>query len=154
LSPSEAERENRRPLLSFEEAQNHRPIRQRIVRVPVENRYSFTDFSELDFRCEVGGTTVRIRPQLAPGARGHLEIPVPSGTAPGSGLKLRVTNGKAVVHESVVTLVDDVSYGGRRRREEAGNSDPGPPPPPHVGGYNLRPSWSEDEGKVLIRGDH
>jgi hypothetical protein len=109
---------------------------QQIVRVPVENRYSFTDFSELDFRCEVGGTDVRIRPRLAPGTRGYFDIPVPSGTAPGSVLKLRVTNGKTVVHESLVTL-------GKALAEL-----PKQPAPA------CAPACSEQEGKILVRGDH
>ena len=105
------------------------------MRVPVENRYSFTDFNELDFRCELGGKNVRIRPRLAPGASGELEIPVPSGTAAGSDLKLRVMNGKTVVHESLVTLGKRLSASPQQMAQ---------------GGT---PRWSEQGGKLFIQAE-
>jgi hypothetical protein len=105
------------------------------VRVPVENRYSFTDFRELDFRCEMDGKTFRIHPRLAPGATGELEIPVPSATAPGTELKLHVENRKTVIHESVVTLGKPASTATKQLAQAAA------------------PTWSDDGGKILIRGD-
>jgi beta-galactosidase len=105
------------------------------VRVPVENRYAFTDFSELDFRCEVDGKNVRIRPRLAPGASGELEISVPSGTAAGSDLKLRVTKAKTVIHESIVTLGKKLSES-PKQMAQAGS-----------------PTWSEQGGKLFIQGE-
>src|SRR5262249_5838342 len=104
---------------------------QGTVRLPVENRYSFTDFGELDFRCEIGGKTFRTHPQLASGAIGELEIPVPTSTATGSILKLRVMRGKQVVHESEVTL--------------GKVSSQTPKPAAHIG----EPTWSENAGKVF-----
>ena len=41
------------------------------VRVPVENRYAFTDLSELKFNWEIAGRKGWIKPRLAPGARGQ-----------------------------------------------------------------------------------
>jgi hypothetical protein len=105
------------------------------VRVPVENRYAFTDFSELAFDWEINGHQGRLRPQLAPGARGALEIPLPPGTAPGDRIHLRVTNpAGTVVDESVLWL-------GREKTE--------PLPRPAAGA----PRWREADDKILIQGD-
>ncbi|MCX6927230.1 MAG: hypothetical protein NT154_29110, partial [Verrucomicrobia bacterium] len=78
---------------------------QKTVRVPVENRYAFTDFSELKFNWQLKGHKGRLKPQLAPSARGELEIPVPQGTAAGANLSLLVTGPSgSLVHESTICL--------------------------------------------------
>ena len=59
---------------------------QKSVRVPVENRYAFTDFSELKFTWSLNGHKGRLKPRLAPGAKGELEFPLPPGTAEGDTL--------------------------------------------------------------------
>jgi hypothetical protein len=107
---------------------------QRSVRVPVENRYAFTDFSELKFDWKLKGHKGRLQPKLAPGARGELEIPVPVGTAEGDDLSLRVTAALgAVVNESVVHL-------GQKR------AAPLPRPASGV------PRWSDDGRRIVIQG--
>jgi beta-galactosidase len=65
---------------------------QTSVRVPVENRHSFTDLSELIFNWEIGASRGVVRTEVAPGAAGSLEIPVPPGTTPGARLIVRATD--------------------------------------------------------------
>jgi beta-galactosidase len=75
------------------------------VRVPVENRYAFTDFSELKFDWALNGHHGRLHPHLAPGESGELEIPLPRGTAEGDPVALRVTTpAGALIEETVVQL--------------------------------------------------
>ncbi len=65
---------------------------QTSIRVPVENRYSFTDLSELAFTYEIAGKKAKISASLAPGAAGSIDIPVPAGTKEGAAITLRVTD--------------------------------------------------------------
>ena len=72
---------------------------QPAVRVPVENRYSFTDLSKLDFVWEVDGRNGKAHLNLAPAARGELEIPIRKGTPQGATLLVRaVQSGNEVVN--------------------------------------------------------
>ena len=78
---------------------------QKSVRVPVENRYAFTDFGELTFDWRLNGHQGRLKPRLAPGAKGELEIPLPPGTAEGDSLSLRVTASSGrVIDEAAIQL--------------------------------------------------
>ena len=79
---------------------------QKSVRVPIENRYAFTDFSELRFEWRLNGHQGRLKPRLAPGAKGELEIPLPPGTAEGDSLSLRVTaaDPARVIDEAAIQL--------------------------------------------------
>jgi hypothetical protein len=107
---------------------------QKTVRVPVENRYAFTDFSELKFDWQLNGHKGRLKPQLAPGAKGELEFPVPAGTAAGDHVSLRVTSASGVViDESVIQL---------------GSKQPVPLPRPASGA----PRWTDDGHKIVIQG--
>ena len=107
---------------------------QSSVRVPVENRYAFTDFSELKFTWSLNRHKGRITPRLAPGAKGALEFPVPHGTAEGDCVVLRVTSPAGVViDESVIQL-------GERRLATL--------PRPASGA----PRWSDDGQKIVIQG--
>ncbi len=75
------------------------------VRVPAENRYAFTDFSELKFDWAVNGHQGRIKPRLAPGTRGELELPLPPGTVQGDKVSLSITTpGGVIVDETAVQL--------------------------------------------------
>jgi hypothetical protein len=104
------------------------------VRVPVENRYAFTDFGELQFTWNIKGHNGKLTPHLAPGARGELEIPVPLGTAEGDELSLRVTAASGtVVNESVIHLGQKIAA----------------PLPRPVSGV---PRWSDDGQKIVIQG--
>ena len=107
---------------------------QKTVRVPVENRYAFTDFSELKFSWRLNGHKGRLKPHLAPGASGELEFPVPSGTAEGDQLLLRVTSASGrLISESVIHL---------------GQETPAVLPRPAIGA----PHWSDDGNKMVIQG--
>jgi beta-galactosidase len=84
---------------------------QTTVRVPVENRYSFTNLSDLLITCELsvrpavlgakdlepspgrdrlGGHETQIRAHVPPGTKGELEMPVPKGAKAGDTLMIRV----------------------------------------------------------------
>ncbi|MCC6123453.1 MAG: hypothetical protein IT426_00675 [Pirellulales bacterium] len=67
---------------------------QASVSVPVENRYSFTDFGELSWTWEIGGKKGELKPALAPGQEGKIEIPIPQGTPEGTKLIVRATDAK------------------------------------------------------------
>src|ERR1035437_7497866 len=75
---------------------------QKTVRLPVENRYAFTDLSELKFNWQLNGHKGQLNPHLAPGTKGELEIPLASGTAEGDSLSLRVTGASgSLIQESI-----------------------------------------------------
>jgi beta-galactosidase len=108
---------------------------QRTVRVPVENRYAFTDFSELRFTWNLNRHKGRLKPQLLPGARGELEFPLPPGTAEGDSLFLRVTAPSGtVLNKSVIRL-------GKERT---------PALPRPVSGA---PLWTDDGNRIVIQGN-
>jgi hypothetical protein len=107
----------------------------RTVRVPVENRYAFTDFSELKFDWTINRHKGRLKPCLAPGAKGELEIPVSPGTAAGDQVRLRVTSPSGV-------LLDESSLWLGQERTE--------PLPLPVSGP---PRWRDEGDKLLIQGD-
>jgi hypothetical protein len=107
---------------------------QKTIRLPVENRFAFTDFSELKFNWEVSCKKGRLRASLAPGARGELEIPVPAGTREGDELHLRVTAASGVsLTEAVVSL-------GKEKLLALPRPGAGPP------------RWSDDGDKVVVEG--
>ncbi len=106
---------------------------QGTVRVPVENRYAFTDFSELTFTWSLNRHKGRLNPHLAPGTKGELEFPVPPGTAEGDHISLRVTSASGtVIDESVIQL---------------GEARPAALPWPASGA----PRWSDDGQKIVIQ---
>jgi hypothetical protein len=105
------------------------------ARLPVENRYAFTDFSELRFDWEINGHKGRSKPRLAPGSRGELEIPLPRGTAEGDKIHLRVANAAGVlINESVVCL-------GKEKAEPLPQASSGPP------------RWGEEGNRIIIQGE-
>jgi hypothetical protein len=107
----------------------------RTVHLPVENRFAFTDFSELQFEWQINGHKGRLKVRLAPGARGELEIPVPLGTAPGDKLRLRATSwDKILLNESVLCL-------GKEKSEIL---------PLVTGGA---PHWKEEGERIIIQGN-
>ena len=107
---------------------------QKSIRLPVENRFVFTDFSELSFRWKIDGRVGQVRLDLAPGKRGQVEIPIPAGTMEGSKLALRAVDASGrVVNESLIQL---------------GLETIAPLPLPNGGA----PSWREEGNKVIITG--
>ncbi len=108
---------------------------QKSVRVPVENRYAFTDFSELKFSWQINRHKGGLHPRLAPGANGELEIPIPDGTAEGSHMLLRITNRSGqLIDEASVCL-------GNEKSEVLPEPSAGPP------------AWSDDGRKIFIQGE-
>ncbi len=63
------------------------------VRVPVENRHSFTDLSQFDFAWQMNDAKGKARISAPPATKGEIEIPIPQGTPEGSTLLVRVMNG-------------------------------------------------------------
>lgn len=109
---------------------------QKSIRVPVENRYAFTDFSELNFQWQIGKKTGKGNFHLAPATKGELEIPIPRGTAPGEKILLHVTDQRGlIVHESSIQL---------------GEAKPIPSLKPLAGA----PQWTEDGNKIIIQGQN
>ena len=103
---------------------------QPAVRVPVENRYSFTDLSKLDFVWEVDGRKGKAHLSLAPAARGELEIPIRKGTPQGATLLVRaVQSGNEVVNATFFL----------------GKREPSPLPQPQAGAPKRR-----DDGKLIL----
>ncbi len=77
------------------------------LRIPVENRYSFTDLSELKITWEVAGKKGRCKTALAPESKGELEVRISDGMPEGSLLVLRFNEpGGRLVTACGVTLGD------------------------------------------------
>jgi hypothetical protein len=60
----------------------------------VDNRYEFTNLSELTLEWSVGGKRGTIHPNIAPRSTGVVSIPVEAPTKPGDKLSLRFLDGK------------------------------------------------------------
>lgn len=81
---------------------------QKLVRIPVENRYAFTDLSELRLTWRIGGRRGRAHAQVGPGATGVIAIPVPPGARPGDPIVLRIASSTgALIDERALTLGAD-----------------------------------------------
>ncbi len=104
------------------------------MRVPVENRYSFTDLSQLEFIWEMNGAKGNARIKAAPGTKGEIEIPIPQGTPAGTPLLLHAmaTAGGEVVNAAL----------------SLGEPAPAPLPRPRAG----PPKWSDDGRLITIEG--
>lgn len=108
---------------------------QRELRVPVRNRYSFTDLSELGLSWQLGEAHGALHADLAPWQDGELTVPLPATAAAGDELMLRVTGpGGDLVTAVAITL-------GERRRE--------PLPPADAGA----PTFREEDGRIAVEGE-
>jgi hypothetical protein len=108
---------------------------QALVRIPVENRYSFTDLSQLDFTWELAGAKGEVAVSLPPASKGEIEIPIPQGAVEGEALILRVRDraGDTVNARAIrVGLHDQVAL-----------------PRPRAG----VPRWRDDDETVVIEGN-
>jgi beta-galactosidase len=103
------------------------------VRVPVENRYSFTGLSKFDLLWEMDGSKGKAHISLAPGSKGGLEIPIRKGTPEGATLLVRAMNGRSEIVNATLSL-------GKRK--------PAPLPQPQAGA----PKWSDDGKLITIVG--
>lgn len=106
---------------------------QASLSVPVENRYSFTDLDACVFAWELNGEKGEISTRLAPGSKGTIEIPVPSGTPEGSILVLRVNSGRTEIVNATLLL---------------GKRQPAVLPKPKAGA----PKWNEDGKMISVQG--
>jgi len=64
------------------------------IRVPVENRFSFTDLSELTVAWELGTNQGAVRAAVPPRSQGQLVVPIPAGTSEGEKLVLKVRDAR------------------------------------------------------------
>lgn len=106
---------------------------QASVRVPVENRYSFTDLSQLDFFWEMNGAKGKTRVNVVPAEKGEIEIPIRKGTPEGATLLLRVINGNSEIVNAALSL---------------GERKPSALPQPKAGA----PKWADDGRLITIEG--
>lgn len=74
------------------------------MRIPIENRYSFTDLNQFEFIWEMNGTKGKTRINLPPASNGEIEIPIPIEIPEGSTLLLRVMNGNNEIVNATVAL--------------------------------------------------
>ena len=77
---------------------------QAVVRVPVENRHSFTDLNQFDFIWEVDGTTGKAHVSVPPASKGEIEIPIRQGTPEGATLLVRVMNARREIVNATLAL--------------------------------------------------
>jgi hypothetical protein len=103
------------------------------VRVPVENRSSFTDLSQVDFIWELNRARGKAHLKLAPAAKGELEIPVPKGTPVGATLLLRVVKGSHEITSATLSL-------GPRAESPLPEAQSG------------APKWNDDCRRITIEG--
>lgn len=107
---------------------------QRVVQIPVENRYAFTDLGELRVRWELGAKGGRCDASLAPGKTGILEVRLPKGVIEGDLLVLRFFEpGGALVTAHGVTLGAPIV----------------PTPLSPTDGC---PEWDQDERTITVKG--
>jgi hypothetical protein len=106
---------------------------QTTLLVPVENRYAFTDFSELSFCWAINGEHGQIHPSLAPGETNELAVPLPLGSQEGDTVSLQITNAAGVeVDDTIIWLGNQLSQ-----------------IPPQPSGA---PAWSDNGSKIFIQG--
>ena len=78
---------------------------EKVARIPVENRYAFTDLGELKFDWELGQNKGVAKANVAPGKRGELEISLPAGVVEGDEIRLHVTSpAGAIIEETAIQL--------------------------------------------------
>lgn len=78
------------------------------VRIPIKNRYFFTNLSELTVQWRLGGQQGAATADVPPQSSGYIEISLPPGTQPGSDLELRFANGDRLVNAFTVQVGNPV----------------------------------------------
>ncbi|MDE3066925.1 MAG: twin-arginine translocation signal domain-containing protein [Verrucomicrobiota bacterium] len=106
---------------------------QAAARVPVENRYSFTDLSHFEFVWELDGVEGKAHLSVPPASKGEIEIPVRAGTPERSALLVRVMNGGNEIVNATLAL---------------GQRKPVPFSRPQAGA----PKWSDDGRLITVEG--
>jgi hypothetical protein len=74
------------------------------LRVPVKNRYFFTNMSELEIQWRAMGLQGTATADVAPQSSGFIEVSLPAGMQPGTDLELRFTNGDRLVNVFAVRV--------------------------------------------------
>ena len=74
------------------------------LHIPVENKYFFTNLSDLAVKWQLGDQQGTLHPDIAPQTSGTLEIPATSPIQPGSQLQLRFMRGENLVNVFAVEL--------------------------------------------------
>ncbi|MCX5759556.1 MAG: hypothetical protein NTU83_13840, partial [Candidatus Hydrogenedentes bacterium] len=117
------------------------PIRQadrsedgKTTRIPVENRFSFTDLSELRATWEIGSHKGHCHVEAPPGGKTSVEIPLPKGVSDGSMLALRFfdKSGRLITAHGVTI----------------GHAAPSKPALPEAGA----PEWADDGHAIMVSG--
>ena len=80
------------------------PPNSRELAIPVDNRYFFTNLSELTVNWQLGNEKGTAHTDVAPQSSGTLQIPVTSPIQPGSELQLRFMHGETLVNVFAVEL--------------------------------------------------
>ncbi|MCX7599038.1 MAG: DUF4981 domain-containing protein [Armatimonadetes bacterium] len=105
------------------------------VTVPVENRYSFTNLSELTIEWELRGRKGYVVADVPPGATGELRMPLPRDAVEGDVVIVRVRD----AHGELVNVAG----------LQLGERQPHPVPTPSAG----PPRWADDGETLTIQGD-
>jgi hypothetical protein len=107
---------------------------QGVVRIPIENRYAFTDLGEIKAAWEIGTKHGVCKLSVPPQTRSHIEVKIPEETSAGSLLVLWFHDAKgALVTACGVTLGQALA----RETPKAGAG---------------RPKWTDDGRLISIRG--
>ena len=108
---------------------------QKTVRVPIENRYSFTDLGELQAFWEVASQKGRCTISLPPQSKGKMEVSLPPNVSAGSLLVIRFLDAKGTLITAHGVTLGDLPVA--------------PPPRPKAG----CPEWQDDGQVIAIRGN-
>ena len=108
--------------------------RAEVVKIPVENRYSFTDLNELKFTWTYGDQRGQLHVDLAPGAKGEIRPPLPKNAKIGDSVALAVFKGNELVNSVLIHLGDRPLH---------------PLPVPSAGA----PAVTDDGNRITIQGD-
>ena len=106
---------------------------QASVRIPIENRYSFTDLGELKLAWECRGKKGSLKVSLPPASQGEIEIPIPPGTPEGEKVILRVTNADGELINTLAIHLGKVTH----------------QPLPQPSGL---PEWSDNGKTITVQG--
>lgn len=74
------------------------------VQIPIENRYYFTNLSDLTIEWQIDGQKGTVKANLPPQTSGNLEIPLPAKVNPGDHLVLRFLKGGNLVDVDAIQL--------------------------------------------------
>jgi beta-galactosidase len=108
------------------------------IRIPVTNRYFFTNLSEVSTEWRVAGEKGTVTTNIPPQTSGFIEVPLPAGIQPGAELQLRFTNGNRLVNAFTVAV---------------GEAQPNPPAPQSAASVRLHSQEQLSGVSSLIEGD-